>query len=89
MSRISKEKQQKIKEEILSLLFDKSPKALYTYEVAKELIRDEEFVKRLLEELSHDKLIIKISKNKDGIDFLARRRWQLSHATYKAYKDLV
>ena len=89
MSKISKEKQQKIKEEILSLLFEKSPKSLYTYEVAKELIRDEEFIKRLLKELSRDKLVIKISKNKEGIDFLARRRWQLSPATYKAYKELV
>ncbi len=89
MPRISEKKTLKIKEKILELLFDSSPRSLFTSEIAEELARDEEFIKRLLRELHKEKFISKISKNNRGKNFLARRKWQLSQETYNAYKKLI
>lgn len=88
MPRLSEKKLQKIKEEILYILFNNSPKALFTCEVAEELIRDEEFTKQLLENLHQEKLIVKITKNPEGYDYTKRAKWQLSNGTYEAYKNL-
>ena len=89
MSKISQKKMTKIKENILAILFDNSPKALYTNRIGEELCRDEEFIKKLLEELHKEKLVTKITKNSRGKSFLARRKWQLSDTAYNAYKKLV
>lgn len=89
MSRISEEKKQKIKEDILSLLFDNSPKAMFTNEIAIALARDEEFTLKLLKELNSQNLVIKVIKNEHGRPYLARKRWNLTSKTYGAYKDLL
>ncbi len=89
MSKISEKKRIRIKENILAILFDNSPKSVYTNRIAEEISRDEEFVKILLEELYKEKLVTKISKNNKGKFFLARRKWQLSDTAYNAYKKLV
>ena len=46
--KISKVKIDRIKENILAILYRSSPKSLFTVDIATELIRDEEFIKRLL-----------------------------------------
>jgi len=89
MSVISKEKQEKIKEEILRVLFENSPKAMFTSEVSSQIVRDEEFTLRLLENLNSQKLINKINKNSDGKDYLTRKRWVLASKTYDIYKKLL
>jgi len=89
MSKISQKKRTKIKENILSILFDNSPRSLYTNKISEEICRDEEFVKILLEELHKERLVTKIYKNSKGKTFLARRKWQLSDSAYNAYKKLV
>ena len=48
MPRISESKKKKISEQILSYLFLISPKQVFTSNIAKELARDEEFIKKLL-----------------------------------------
>ena len=85
--KISEEKKEKILEQILSLLYTNSPKSLFTSQIAKELARDEEFIKKLLLKLKNKKLIVEIKRNPKGIPYLKRSRWKLSDVAYKAYKS--
>jgi hypothetical protein len=88
MPQISQKKEDKIKENILTLLFQNSPKALFTAHISEELARDEEYIKKLLENLETKKLIIPIKKNSEGIDYKIRTRWRLSERAYQTYKTL-
>lgn len=85
--RISQEKKDRIKEQILSFLFHEFPKTYFTAEIAREIARDEEFTKKLLERLKSDKLITAIKKNPKGIPYSRRVRWRLSKNAYNAYKQ--
>lgn len=82
---ISKEKKDKISEQILHYLFSNSPEAKFTSEIAKEIARDEEFIKSLLSELSQKKLVVEVNKNKLGIDYIRRQRWILSPEAFTIY----
>ena len=85
--RISEKKREKISEQILALLYSINPKSIFTYHIAQEIARDEEFVKKLLLELKKKKLIIEIKMNSKGIPYLKRSRWKLSNVAYQAYKE--
>lgn len=85
MSKLSQSKKQKISEQILSVLFESFPKPLFTSNIAKELARDEEFTKSLLNELKEKNLIIQITKNPNGAKYLRRIRWRLSNKVHTAY----
>jgi len=87
MPRISQQKKDKIAEQILHLLFDKSPQPLFTSQIANEIARDEEFTKSLLLELKSKSLVSEVSKNPKGIPYLRRQRWRLSNHAFKAYKN--
>lgn len=84
MSQISKDKMDKIKENILQHLFEESPSSLFTYEVADMQARDKEFVLKLLLELESKKLIKQTQKN-----FTRKRKWTLTDEAYSAYKNLL
>ena len=86
--RISEEKIKKIKETILAFLFHNSPKSFYTYNIAKEIARDEEFVKKLLHSLIKEGLVTRIEKNNKGIKYLRREKWRLTNKAFKAYSEL-
>lgn len=88
MPRISKTKQEKISEQILSYLYLVSPKPIFTSDIAKELARDEEFIKKILLDLNKKGLISKIDKNPQGIKYERRLRWRLSNKTYEVYKKI-
>lgn len=83
--KISQEKQDKICEQILHYLYTISPKTAFTSHIAKEIARDEEFVKKLLYFLKQKSLVIEIKKNPKGIIYSKRSRWRLSNKTYDAY----
>ena len=85
--RISKEKKEKIYEHILALLYSNFPKSLFTFNIAQEIARDEEYVKKLLLELKKKELVIEINKNSQGIIYKRRSRWSLSKKTYEIYKQ--
>jgi len=85
--RISKEKREKISEQILALLFSNSPKLLFTFDIAKEIARDEEFVKELLLGMKRKGLVAEVRKNPDGVSYKRRIRWRLSDRAYRAYKQ--
>ncbi|QQG39160.1 MAG: hypothetical protein HYS32_01755 [Candidatus Woesearchaeota archaeon] len=89
MSKISEEKITKIKEEILSVLYEKSPKALFTKNIADLVIRDITFTQKLLLELEKKNLVSQVSKNSKGQDYLARKRWKLNPKVYSTYQKLV
>ncbi len=86
MPKLSKEKKDKISEQILHHLFTTSPESKFTSEIAKEIARDEEFTKSILTELMQKKLVVEIKKNPAGIDYAKRQRWRLSNQAYDAYK---
>jgi len=83
---ISKEKKDKISEQILHYLFAVSPDSKFTSDIAREIARDEEFTKALLKELDKKKLVVEINLNKKGIEYLKRQRWRLSNSAFEIYK---
>jgi hypothetical protein len=85
--RISIQKRDKIYEQILAFLYFISPKPVFTLNIAKEIARDEEFVKSLLLDLKKKGLVIEIKKNPKGLPYTKRSRWRLSDNTYQAYKS--
>ena len=85
--RISDKKKDKISEQILAQLYDTNPRPIYTFHIAMELARDEEFVKKLLLKLKKKGFVIEIKKNSKGIPYIRRSRWKLGEETYKAYKQ--
>ena len=85
--RISEEKKERIFEQILSYLYSVSPKPVFTSNIAKEMARDEEFIKKLLLLLKEKGLVNEIKKNPQGIDYVRRARWRLSKAAYHYYQD--
>jgi hypothetical protein len=84
---ISKEKSERISEQILAQLYLTNPKPLFTFHIAKEIARDEEFVKRLLKELKKKELVLEITKNPEGKEYIKRSRWKLSERAYILYKQ--
>ena len=85
--KLSKEKRDKIAEQILSMLYDAFPESKFTAEIAKNLIRDEEFIKSLLYELYNKGLVVSVKKNPKGIAYSRRQKWRLSNKAYQAYKQ--
>ncbi len=83
---ISQQKKDKISEQILHFLFSAGPSAKFTSEIARELARDEEFIKDLLSDLKEKKIVIDISKNPKGIKYTRRLRWRLTNEAFVAYK---
>jgi hypothetical protein len=58
--KLSKEKRDKISEQILAFLYQSFPKARFTAEIAGEIARDEEFVKDILFELKDKNLVMAV-----------------------------
>ncbi len=83
--KISEKKKEKISEQILALLYNASPKLLFTSYIAQEIARDDEFTKQLLLELKKKSLVVEISKNPQGVLYSKRLRWKISDAAYQAY----
>jgi hypothetical protein len=84
---ISKEKKEKISEQILACLYLTNPKPLFTFHIAREIVRDEGFVKKLLIGLKKRGFVIEITKNPKGKEYTLRSRWKLSEKTYIFYKQ--
>lgn len=87
--RLSKEKRDKICEQVLSFLYHIYPQARFTAELAREIIRDEEFIKVLMFELKNKNLVVSIKQNPKGKFYSRRLRWRLTPQAYQAYKQHV
>jgi predicted transcriptional regulator with HTH domain len=88
MPTISLAKKEKISEQILLHLFSVFPNQIFTSDIAKEIARDEEFVKKILIELEKKELVTKIDKNPSGYKYTKRTRWRISNKSYEVYKKL-
>ena len=86
MPMISDEKIEKISEQILLCLFSVFPRQIFTVDVARELARDEEFIKRLLLDLEKKGLVLRIDRSSKGIRYARRMRWRISNKAYDVYK---
>jgi len=86
--KISDIKKEKISEQILALLYSFFPKPYFTSQIALEIARDEEFMKKLLIELRNKNFVVEIKKNPKGILYKRRSRWTLSDSIYQKYKQL-
>lgn len=84
--KISKQKINKISEQIINFLYSKNPQLLFTSQIAHELARDEEFIKKILVDLKKKNLLVEVKKNPKGKDYVRRTRWGLSDKAYSAYK---
>jgi len=83
--RLSKEKKNKITEQVLSFLYHIFPKQPFTAEIAREIARDEEFIKKILLDLKEQNLVISIKKNNKGDVFSRRLKWRLTNKVYDIY----
>ena len=88
MPRISNVKIERISEQILSYLYGVFPRLVFTVDVARELARDEEFVKRLLLGLEKKGLVVRVGKNSKGEIYLKRMRWRISNRAHEVYSKL-
>ncbi len=71
---------------ILRYLYDGYPKMFYTYEVADALIRNDEFILRLLIELRKKKAVHWIEETKGG---KIKRKWGMNEIIHNIYKKLL
>ena len=58
---------------------------VFTVDVARELARDEEFVKRLLLDLEAKGMVVGVRKNSSGEDYKIRIRWRVSNRVHEVY----
>ena len=86
--RLSKEKRNKISEQILSYLFSIYPQSRFTSEIAREIARDEEFIKNMMFKLKDKEFVTIIKKNPKGIFYSRRIRWRISNKAYEAYNHI-
>lgn len=84
--KISDQKRERISEQILAYLFSINPRPVFTNQIAQEIIRDEEFTKKLLLNLREKGFVIEVKKNFHGKSYIRRIRWKLSDKAYEAYK---
>ncbi|HDL02200.1 MAG TPA: hypothetical protein ENH20_00010 [Candidatus Pacearchaeota archaeon] len=82
---ISDVKIERISEQILGYLFGVFPRLVFTVDVARELARDEEFIKRLLLGLEKKGLVVRVDKNSKGEVYLKRMRWRISNRAHEVY----
>ena len=85
--KISDNKKEKISEQILAYLYSINPRPEFTNKIAQEIIRDEEFTKKLLNELKKKEFVVEIKKNPQGTPYLKRSRWKLNSKVYKIYSQ--
>ena len=86
VSRISKANEERLKESILRVLYDFYPGMLWTYQIAEEIVRDDEFVLRLLNDL-HNKQVVDFRRESAGKNI--KKRWGLNKEVYDKYKELL
>jgi len=83
--RISDQKKEKIVEQILHYLFQSFPNNPFTAQIAREIARDEEFIKKLLLELKEKNIVIAIRKDNKGNQYSRSIKWKLSSRVYDLY----
>ncbi len=86
MSKISDKLIEKIKEEVLRTLYDSYPEFKYTYQVSEVLLRDDQFILKLLKDMQKTNLVSSFEET-EGKNI--KRKWSLSNEAYKKYKEIL
>ncbi len=89
MSKLNQKTLEKIKSEVLSVLYDHNDEGLFTAQIANRVIRDEDFIQNLMLELEKLKVAEKEKLTRKGCSFIRRKRWRLTKKAFDAYKGLV
>ena len=84
MVKLSLKTKQHLKDDIVSVLYDKSPRSLFAFTIALELRRDKEFVKGLLIELESLGIVERMAKNARGQPYTRRVKWRIPFHVLKA-----
>ncbi|MDD5331243.1 MAG: hypothetical protein PHE43_00255 [Candidatus Nanoarchaeia archaeon] len=84
MSQISKDKIERIKQDILYLLYDLNLKPIYTKDLANEVIRDDEFILRLLLDMEKEGLVKQVDKNN-----IRRKQWIMTNEAYDQFRKMI
>ena len=83
MSRLSDKVMEKIKNDILYVLYEAKLNGIFTKHISDEIARDDELVLRLLKDLEKAKLVRRVS------NFKRRTRWIMEDEAYKKYKEML
>jgi len=89
MSQISKKKVDKIKEDVLSVLFEAGLRGMFTKQISDEIARNDEFVLKLLLDLEKQNIVKQIRNTKKGTQFIRRKQWTMTDKAYETYKTLL
>jgi len=88
MVKLSEKTRNLLKDDIISILYDIYPIALFTNRIAFDLRRNNEFVKGLLLDLKKEGYIEEYCKDKKGFDLVGgRMKWRLSSRYIKALRE--
>ena len=86
MSKISDGRIEKIKEEVLRILYECYPEFKYTYEISDSMLRDDQFILKLLHDLKKISLVTSFEESK-GRNI--KRKWSLTKPSFEKYKELI
>ena len=89
MSKISQKKVEKIKEEILAILFESGLRGMFTKQISDEIARNDEFVLTLLQDMEKQNLVKQMKNTKKGTQFIRRKQWTMTDKAYEVYKNLL
>jgi len=88
MVALSQRKREALMNEINSILYYEAPiNGLFTKQIADKLIRDKEFIKKILFEMEEKGWIKKVKKNKRNYNYMSRRKWILSDNVRKLFDN--
>ena len=74
--KLTKERENKYKKQILDVI-SKNKESMWTVHIANKINRDDECVKKLLEQLNRENKVVEIKESKFG-KYSNRRRWILA-----------
>lgn len=87
MVKLSSKTTDKLKDDIISILYENQLNPLLTIEISNELRRDKEFTKRLLCELKEQGILNEIKKNNKGKNYIKRSRWAINQEVLSKFKN--
>ncbi|MDP2908394.1 MAG: hypothetical protein Q8N77_01170, partial [Nanoarchaeota archaeon] len=80
---------EKIKEEILYVLYDSGLRGVFTKQISDEIARNDEFVLKILKTMEKQRLIKQMKNTKKGTTFIRRKQWTMTDEAYEMYKKLL
>lgn len=89
MSKLNQKTLEKIKSDVLSILYDHNDEGLFSAQIANNIIRDEDFVQNLMLELEKLHVVKRDKLTRKGSNFIRRKRWRLTEKAFEAYQDLA